>query len=175
MLGARALAGVILANGSRGISSTLEAASSSGGSGSGSGASTSEASAGLSAAQQAELASMVLSSFKHDATTAASILNKSLDDQSRRELLAALGARHLDDPPELSRCARLRFKRCPTAVACAPLVEGGGCRTAQADWAKAGTNRLICQVLAPGPFATAHGRTSTPSIAHAAPAQWPRA
>jgi hypothetical protein len=48
----------------------------------------------------------VLSSFKHDASTAASVLNKSLDDASRRELLKALG-RTKEPPPTLDRCCSL--------------------------------------------------------------------
>jgi hypothetical protein len=59
--------------------------------------------ASLSKTQQDALASLVLSSFKRDAATAANVLNKSLDDSGKKELLTALGANLATGVPELSR------------------------------------------------------------------------
>jgi hypothetical protein len=58
----------------------------------------------LSEAQQAELASLVLSSFKRDPATSATILSRALDEAARKELRAALG-KGGREPPPLSRAA----------------------------------------------------------------------
>jgi hypothetical protein len=94
-----------------GSSSVWEAAPSSSGSGPGASAKRSSstravgpAPPSLSEAQQAELASLVMSSFKRDATTSASILSRALDEAGRKELAAALNHGRNEAPP-LSRCA----------------------------------------------------------------------
>lgn len=61
----------------------------------------------LTQAQQAALASLVLSSFKHDPVSAAGVLNRSLDEAARQELLTALGAEKKKKEPKLDRAAVL--------------------------------------------------------------------